>query len=149
MSEAAHPAIADRAPGLVAGRASSAASGSSAGGALLNRARAGGVAGSRANASASSGYLPTDGRARRAAIVELRTASRRRNATTQGFIETHRATATTACSRTCCRPAGAHAPRGRRGPDRPHESIRMARIDAWRAEADPIGKRPAIFLLQA
>jgi len=25
----------------------------------------------------------------------------------------------------------------------------VARIDAWRAKPEPIGKRPAIFLLQA
>ena len=31
----------------------------------------------------------------------------------------------------------------------PGESIRMARIEGWRAKAEPIGRRPAIFLLQA
>ena len=93
------------------------------------------------------GYLPADGAARRAAIVELERQSAR-DAETQVFIETpYRNEALLADLLQACRGATRLAVAA--DLTAPTESIRMARIDAWRASAVPVGRRPAIFLLQA
>jgi 16S rRNA (cytidine1402-2'-O)-methyltransferase len=93
------------------------------------------------------GYLPAEGAARRAAIVELERQSERQ-AETQVFIETpYRNEALLADLLQACR--GGTRLTVAADLTGPGESIRTARIDAWRAKADPIGRRPAIFLLQA
>ena len=93
------------------------------------------------------GYLPAEGNARRAAIAELERQSSR-HAETQIFIETpYRNEALLADLLQACRGASRLAVAA--DLTGAAESIRMDRIDAWRARAEPIGKRPAIFLLQA
>jgi 16S rRNA (cytidine1402-2'-O)-methyltransferase len=93
------------------------------------------------------GYLPTDAAARRAAVVELERQSAR-NAETQVFIETpYRNEALLADLLQACKGSTRLAVAA--DLTAPTESIRMARIDGWRARSAPIGKRPAIFLLQA
>jgi 16S rRNA (cytidine1402-2'-O)-methyltransferase len=93
------------------------------------------------------GYLPADGAARRAAIVELERQSARL-AETQVFIETpYRNDALLADLLAACRPGTRLAVAAEL--TSPRESIRMDRIDAWRARHEPIGKQPAIFLLLA
>lgn len=93
------------------------------------------------------GYLPAESAARRAAIVELERRSAD-GAETQVFIETpYRNDALLADLLHACRPATRLAVAA--DLTGPGESIRMARIAGWRAQAEPIGKRPAIFLLQA
>ena len=93
------------------------------------------------------GYLPAESAARRAAIVELERQSER-NAETQVFIETpYRNEALLADLLQACRPTTRLAVAA--DLTAPGESIRMARIAAWRARAEPVGRRPAIFLLQA
>lgn len=93
------------------------------------------------------GYLPAESAARRAAVVDLERQSAR-DGETQVFIETpYRNEALLADLLQACRGATRLAVAA--DLTGPAESIRMARIDAWRAQADPIGKRPAIFLLQA
>lgn len=93
------------------------------------------------------GYLPAQGAARRTAIVELERQSTR-DAETQVFIETpYRNEALLADLLQACRGTTRLAVAA--DLTGPSESIRMARIDAWRAHAEPLGKRPAIFLLQA
>jgi 16S rRNA (cytidine1402-2'-O)-methyltransferase len=93
------------------------------------------------------GYLPAEPGARRAAIAELERRSARQ-AETQIFIETpYRNEALLADLLQACRGASRLAVAA--DLTGPGESIRVARIDAWRARAEPIGKRPAIFLLQA
>jgi len=93
------------------------------------------------------GYLPTEAAVRRAAILELERQSAR-NAETQVFIETpYRNDALLADLIQACRGATRLAVAADLTGS--SESIRMARIDAWRAAAEPLGKRPAIFLLQA
>ena len=93
------------------------------------------------------GYLPAQSVARRAAIVELERQSAR-HAETQVFIETpYRNEALLADLLQSCRGATRLAVAA--DLTGPGESIRMARIEAWRAKTEPLGKRPAIFLLQA
>jgi 16S rRNA (cytidine1402-2'-O)-methyltransferase len=93
------------------------------------------------------GYLPAEGAARRAALVDLERQSAR-DGETQVFIETpYRNDALLADLLQACRGATRLAVAA--DLTGPAESIRMARIDAWRAKPEPIGKRPAIFLLQA
>ena len=93
------------------------------------------------------GYLPSEGTARRAAIADLERQSAR-DAETQLFIETpYRNEALLADLLQACRGGTRLAVAA--DLTGPTEFIRMARIDAWRAKAEPIGKRPAIFLLLA
>jgi 16S rRNA (cytidine1402-2'-O)-methyltransferase len=93
------------------------------------------------------GYLPAEANARRAAIAELERQSSR-HAETQIFIETpYRNEALLADLLQACRGSSRLAVAA--DLTGAGESIRMDRIDAWRARAEPIGKRPAIFLLQA
>lgn len=93
------------------------------------------------------GYLPAEAAARRAAIVELERQSQR-HAETQVFIETpYRNDALLADLLQSCRASTRLAVAA--DLTGPTESIRMARIEAWRANAAQVGKRPAIFLLQA
>ena len=93
------------------------------------------------------GYLPAEANARRAAIAELEKRSSR-DKETQVFIETpYRNDSMLADLLAACN-----------GQTRlavaieltsPRESVRMDRIEGWRAKREPIGKRPAIFLLLA
>lgn len=93
------------------------------------------------------GYLPAQAVARRAAIAELERQSSR-HAETQIFIETpYRNEALLADLLQACRGSSRLAVAA--DLTGPTESIRMDRIEGWRARAEPIGKRPAIFLLQA
>ena len=93
------------------------------------------------------GYLPAEANARRAAIAELERQSSR-HAETQIFIETpYRNEALLADLLQACRGSSRLAVAA--DLTGAGESIRMDRIDAWRARAEPIGRRPAIFLLQA
>ena len=93
------------------------------------------------------GYLPTGPLERRAAIVELERQSSR-FAETQIFIETpYRNDAMLAELLHTC--AGATRLAIAAELTSPREWVRMERIDGWKAHADPIGKRPAIFLLLA
>lgn len=93
------------------------------------------------------GYLPAEANARRAAIAELERQSSR-HAETQIFIETpYRNEALLADLLQSCRGSSRLAVAA--DLTGTGESIRMDRIDGWRARAEPIGKRPAIFLLQA
>lgn len=93
------------------------------------------------------GYLPAEASARRAAIAELERQSSR-HAETQIFIETpYRNEALLADLLQSCRGSTRLAVAA--DLTGAAESIRMDRIAAWRARAEPIGKRPAIFLLQA
>jgi 16S rRNA (cytidine1402-2'-O)-methyltransferase len=93
------------------------------------------------------GYLPAEANARRAAIAELERQSSR-HAETQIFIETpYRNEALLADLLQACRGSSRLAVAA--DLTGAAESIRMDRIDAWRARNEPIGKRPAIFLLQA
>lgn len=93
------------------------------------------------------GYLPAEANARRAAIAELERQSSR-HAETQIFIETpYRNDALLADLLQACRGSSRLAVAA--DLTGAAESIRMDRIEAWRARAEPIGKRPAIFLLQA
>jgi 16S rRNA (cytidine1402-2'-O)-methyltransferase len=93
------------------------------------------------------GYLPADSGARRAALAELERQSAR-NGETQVFIETpYRSDALLADVLASCMPSTRLAvaidltARS--------ESIRMDRIDGWRKRHEPVGRRPAIFLLLA
>ena len=91
------------------------------------------------------GYLPTGLLERRAAIIELERQSSR-FAETQIFIETpYRNDAMLAELLHTC--AGATRLAIAAELTSPREWVRMERIDGWKAHADPIGKRPAIFLL--
>ena len=93
------------------------------------------------------GYLPAESAARRGAIVELERQSAH-GAETQVFIETpYRNEALLADLLHACRPSTRLAVAA--DLTGPGESIRVARIEGWRAQAEPIGRRPAIFLLQA
>jgi 16S rRNA (cytidine1402-2'-O)-methyltransferase len=92
------------------------------------------------------GYLPAEANARRAAIAELERQSSRL-AETQIFIETpYRNEALLADLLQACRGSSRLAVAA--DLTGAAEFIRLDRIDAWRARAEPIGKRPAIFLLQ-
>ena len=94
------------------------------------------------------GYLPADSASRRAAIatVELHSA---RHGETQIFIETpYRNDALLADLLAACRPATRLAVAAEL--TAPGEWIRMDRVEGWKARPSAaIGKRPAIFLLQA
>ena len=93
------------------------------------------------------GYLPADSAARRAALLELERQSAR-HAETQVFIETpYRNDALLADVLASCKPSTRLAVAAEL--TSPRESIRMDRIQGWRARHEPIGKRPAIFLLLA
>jgi 16S rRNA (cytidine1402-2'-O)-methyltransferase len=93
------------------------------------------------------GYLPAEGNARRAAIVELERGSARHRET-QVFIETpYRNDALLADLLQACRPATRLAVAAEL--TSPNESIAMRTVAEWRAHAAPLGKRPAIFLLLA
>jgi 16S rRNA (cytidine1402-2'-O)-methyltransferase len=93
------------------------------------------------------GYLPADSAARRAALVELERQSAR-HAETQVFIETpYRNEALLADVLAACKPSTRLAVAA--DLTSPGESIRMTSIEGWRARHEPIGKRPAIFLLLA
>jgi 16S rRNA (cytidine1402-2'-O)-methyltransferase len=93
------------------------------------------------------GYLPAESAARRAAIVELERQSSR-HAETQIFIETpYRNEALLADLLQACRGSSRLAVAA--DLTGAAEWIRADRIDAWRTRAGPIGRRPAIFLLQA
>ncbi|HET9579758.1 MAG TPA: SAM-dependent methyltransferase [Usitatibacter sp.] len=93
------------------------------------------------------GYLPAEGAARRTAIGELERISARQRET-QVFIETpYRNDALLADLLQACRPGTRLAVAV--DLTAPRESIAMRTIAAWREEARPIGKRPAIFLLLA
>ncbi|HET9650823.1 MAG TPA: SAM-dependent methyltransferase [Usitatibacter sp.] len=93
------------------------------------------------------GYLPADSAARRTAIAELERVSAR-GRETQVFIETpYRNDALLADLVQACRPGTRLAVAA--DLTAPQESITMKTIAAWRGEAKPIGKRPAIFLLLA
>ena len=93
------------------------------------------------------GYLPADSAARRGALLELERQSAR-HAETQVFIETpYRNDALLADVLSSCKPSTRLAVAA--DLTSPGESIRMATIEGWRARHEPIGKRPAIFLLLA
>ena len=94
-----------------------------------------------------AGYLPAESAARRAALVDLEARSAR-DRETQVFIETpYRNDAMLADILQACRAGTRLAVAAEL--TSPRESIRMDRIEGWRARHDPIGKRPAIFLLLA
>lgn len=94
-----------------------------------------------------AGYLPAESAPRKAAIADLERRSAR-DGETQVFIETpYRNDALLADLLTSCRPSTrlcVAADLTAAG-----EWIRSATIERWRLEAQPIGKRPAIFLLLA
>ena len=93
------------------------------------------------------GYLPADSASRRAALLELERQSAR-HAETQVFIETpYRNDALLADLLAACKPSTRLAVAAEL--TSPRESVRMDRIEGWRARHEPIGKRPAIFLLLA
>ena len=93
------------------------------------------------------GYLPAESAARRAAIAELERHSAR-HAETQVFIETpYRNDALLADLLAACKPATRLAVAA--DLTAPTEWIRMAPVEQWRARAESVGKRPAIFLLLA
>jgi 16S rRNA (cytidine1402-2'-O)-methyltransferase len=94
-----------------------------------------------------AGYLPAEAMARRAAISELERRSAR-DGETQAFIETpYRNDALLADLLTLCRPSTrlciAIDLTGTA------ESVRTWTVERWRLNAEPLGKRPAIFLLLA
>jgi 16S rRNA (cytidine1402-2'-O)-methyltransferase len=94
-----------------------------------------------------AGYLPADAAARRVALAELERRSAR-DGETQIFIETpYRNEALLADILQSCRAQTRLAVAAEL--TSPREWIRMDRIDGWRARNEPIGKRPAIFLLLA
>jgi 16S rRNA (cytidine1402-2'-O)-methyltransferase len=93
------------------------------------------------------GYLPADSAARRAAIVELERQSAR-DAETQIFIETpYRNDALLGDLIATCRPQTRLAVAAELTSER--EWIRMDRVEGWKMRPTTIGKRPAVFLLQA
>jgi len=94
-----------------------------------------------------AGYLPAEAAARRAALSDLEKRSAR-DRETQVFIETpYRNDAMLADVLATCRAETRLCVAAEL--TSPRESIRMDRIDGWRARHEPIGKRPAIFLLCA
>jgi len=93
------------------------------------------------------GYLPAEAAARRAALSDLEKRSAR-DRETQVFIETpYRNDAMLADVLATCRAETRLCVAAEL--TSPRESIRMDRIEGWRAKHAPIGKRPAIFLLLA
>jgi 16S rRNA (cytidine1402-2'-O)-methyltransferase len=95
-----------------------------------------------------SGYLPAESAARRAAIAELERRSAR-DGETQVFIETpYRNDALLDDLLATCRAASRICVAAEL--TAPGEWIRTDSVEGWRARpAQPIGKRPAIFLLLA
>lgn len=94
-----------------------------------------------------AGYLPADGAARRAALVELERQSAR-HCETQLFIETpYRNEAMLADILQAC--AGATRLAVAADLTGPTEWIRMDTVSGWKAKPAAVGKRPAIFLLLA
>ena len=94
-----------------------------------------------------TGYLPAEGSARREAIAQLERQSAN-HSETQAFIETpYRNEALLADLLATCKPATRLAVAA--SLTAPDEWIRMDAIEGWRAKPVAIGKRPAIFLLQA
>ncbi|HUL55641.1 MAG TPA: SAM-dependent methyltransferase [Usitatibacter sp.] len=93
------------------------------------------------------GYLPAESAARRAAIVELERHSAKHRET-QVFIETpYRNDAMLADLVQACRPSTRVSVAVEL--TSPREWIRTDRIDAWHMRPATIGKRTAIFLLEA
>ena len=93
------------------------------------------------------GYLPAEAAARRAAIVELERHSAKHRET-QVFIETpYRNDAMLSDLVQACRPSTRVSIAVEL--TSPREWIRTDRIDAWHMRPAAIGKRPAIFLLEA
>jgi 16S rRNA (cytidine1402-2'-O)-methyltransferase len=93
------------------------------------------------------GYLPADSAARKSRIAQLERDSARQ-AETQVFIETpYRNDAMLADLLATCRAGTRLAVAA--DLTSPKEWIRSDRVGAWRAQPAAIGKRPAIFLLQA
>lgn len=146
LSEAGLPAIADPGAALVAaaharGMAVVPLVGPSS---ILLALMASGLEGQRFR---FLGYLPADAAARRARLAEIERHSAR-NAETQVFIETpYRNDALLADILQSCGAATRIAVAAEL--TAPGEWIRMDRVEAWRATPARIGKRPAIFLLQA
>jgi len=95
-----------------------------------------------------AGYLPAEALARRGAIAELERRSAR-DGETQLFIETpYRNDALLADLISTCKAGSRLAVAA--DLTAPGEWIRMDTVEGWRARpAAPIGKRPAIYLLQA
>lgn len=93
------------------------------------------------------GYLPAEGEARRGAIARLERDSRH-TGDTQIFIETpYRNEALLADLLATCRPRTRLCVAAEL--TAPAQWIRTDEIGAWRARPSVIGKRPAIFLVQA
>lgn len=93
------------------------------------------------------GYLPAQPAARRGAVQELEARSAR-DRETQVFIETpYRNDALLADLVATCRPGTRLAVAA--DVTGPGERIASRTIGAWRTNAEPIGRRPAIFLLLA
>jgi 16S rRNA (cytidine1402-2'-O)-methyltransferase len=93
------------------------------------------------------GYLPAESAARRQRIAQLERLSAKESET-QIFIETpYRNDALLADLVAACGPSTRLAVAA--DLTSPKEWIRMDRVEAWRERPTPIGKRPAIFLLQA
>ena len=94
-----------------------------------------------------AGYLPAEAAARKAAIAELERRSSR-DKETQIFIETpYRNESLLSDLVATCRPSTRLCVAA--DLTAPSEWIRSRTIERWRLEAEPIGKRPAIFLLLA
>jgi len=146
LSEAGAPAVADPGAALVAeaharGVAVVPLVGPSS---ILLALMASGLEGQRFR---FAGYLPADSAARRTALAELERRSAR-DRETQVFIETpYRNDALLADILQSCRGETRLAVAAEL--TSPREWIRMDRVERWRARHDPIGKRPAIFLLLA
>lgn len=146
LSEAGLPAIADPGAALVAaaharGMAVVPLVGPSS---ILLALMASGLEGQRFR---FLGYLPAEAAARRARLAEIERHSAR-HAETQVFIETpYRNDAMLADIVQACAPSTRLAVAARL--TAPDEWIRVDTVEKWRARPEAIGKRPAIFLLQA
>ena len=93
------------------------------------------------------GYLPAEAAARRAALADLEKRSAR-DRETQVFIETpYRNDAMLADILQACRGETRLCVAAELTSAR--EFVRMGRVEEWRARHEPIGKRPAIFLMLA
>ena len=94
-----------------------------------------------------AGYLPAESAARRAALADLEKRSAR-DRETQVFIETpYRNDALLADILQACRGETRLCVAAELTSAR--EFVRMGRVEEWRTRHEPIGKRPAIFLLLA
>ena len=146
LSEAGVPAVADPGAALVAqaharGVAVVPCVGPSS---ILLALMASGLQGQRFR---FAGYLPADSAARKAALADLERRSARDDET-QVFIETpYRNDTVLADLLAVCRPSTRLCVAA--DLTGPSEWIRSATIERWRVAAEPIGKRPAIFLLLA